>query len=329
MSIGQLGGDLSDYEVDVIWEAIAERKAGGTTTALDIPDIKEPEWRVFTNFDPSLNSSDFRLRPIEINAQGMFSGLEHVILAERLREVQAMVGFTRLDAVGELTDPEHAIQIEPAPISRRSPTWVPASEVRGEGIFIQFKEELVHRWELDSEVRTRESHFWEAHRKWRAMRGIDEPSSGFPGMRYVLLHTFSHALMRQLALESGYSGASLKERIYSRTPNMKGGPMAGILIYTAASDSEGTLGGLVNLGEPETITRHIHQALQSATICASDPVCAERDPSMQGRTLHAAACHACLFASETACERGNKYLDRSTLVRTIEHNALAFFQNIH
>lgn len=328
-SIGQLGGDLANYTIEAIWKTISERKAKNAPKydVTEMPDIKEPEWRVITNFDPSLNSNDFRLRPISYSKRGVFQDIKQVVLVERLREVQAMVGFTRLDAVGELTDPEHAIEIEPVPISRNPPTWVPASEIRGEGIFIQFDEDAIRKWESRSDVLDREIHFFEAHRKWRAMRGIDEPSNGFPGMRYVLLHSLSHVLMRQLALDSGYSAASLKERIYSRTGHQEGGPMAGILIYTAASDSEGTLGGLVNLGEPESIARHIQQALVSASLCASDPVCAERDPSIQqGRTLHAAACHACLFAPETACERGNKYLDRSTLVPTVAHDTLAFFE---
>ena len=102
--------------------------------------------------------------------------------------------------------------------------------------------------------------------------------------------------------------------------------MAGLLIYTSAPDSEGTLGGLVSLGEPETLQRHIGQALEAARLCANDPLCAEQPPSPRGQTLHAAACHACLFAPETSCERGNRYLDRSTLVATMQHDDLAFFE---
>ena len=86
------------------------------------------------------------------------------------------------------------------------------------------------------------------------------------------------------------------------------------------------MGGLVSLGEPETLGRHIGQALETAHLCASDPLCAEHPPSQRGHTLHAAACHACLFAPETSCERGNKYLDRSTLVKTVEHDDLAVFE---
>ena len=103
--------------------------------------------------------------------------------------------------------------------------------------------------------------------------------------------------------------------------------MAGILLYTAAPDSEGTLGGLVALGEPKTLGRHLDQALEAMRLCASDPLCAEHHPIKDGLTLHGAACHACLFLPETSCERGNKYLDRSVLVSTVETNDLAFFSS--
>jgi MrfA Zn-binding domain len=101
--------------------------------------------------------------------------------------------------------------------------------------------------------------------------------------------------------------------------------MAGILLYTAAPDSEGTLGGLVALGGPKVLGRHLDQALDSMRRCASDPLCAEHHPMRDGLTLHGAACHACLFLPETSCERGNKYQDRSVLVSTVESDSLAFF----
>jgi hypothetical protein len=128
-----------------------------------------------------------------------------------------------------------------------------------------------------------------------------------------------------MAMEAGYSAASIRERIYSRNPDEPNGPMAGILIYTSASDSEGTLGGLVKQGEPEALARHMAAALEDAALCASDPTCAEHPPSDDGISLHAAACHACLFVPETSCERGNRYLDRSVLADTFGQNALAFF----
>ena len=100
--------------------------------------------------------------------------------------------------------------------------------------------------------------------------------------------------------------------------------MAGVLIYTSAPDSEGTLGGLCALGEPKKLGRHLHQAFDKMWLCASDPLCAEHHPG-NGDTLHGAACHACSFLPETCCERGNKYLDRSVLVKTVERDDLAFF----
>jgi hypothetical protein len=168
--------------------------------------------------------------------------------------------------------------------------------------------------------------FLEAHRRWRTARNIAPPLEGFPGMRHILLHTFAHALMRQLALECGYTSASVRERIYAAGPEAELGPMAGVLIYTAASDSEGTLGGLVAQGAPQVLGFHIEQALKQAELCSSDPLCADHHPFDKGTTLHGAACHACCFAPETSCERGNKYLDRRVLVQTLAPGVAPFLR---
>ena len=328
-SIGQLGGELSEYTNEELWAAIDEvtrsQQDGLSQPVQEAPDLRTPEWQVFTQYDPENNSRDFYLQPVAV--PGQFEHLiDQVVLVERLREVRAMIGFSRLDALGELTDPDLGLLIPAAPISRQPPSWIPADEVRGEGIFIQFNEQRIRDWLRQPSVQEQGGSFLNAHENWRKTRRIENPRDGFPGMRYVFLHTFSHALMRQFALECGYASASIRERIYSRPAEEQGGPMAGLLIYTSAPDSEGTLGGLVSLGEPETLERHIRTALEAARLCANDPLCAEQPPSQRGQTLHAAACHACLFAPETSCERGNKYLDRSTLIATMEHDSLAFFE---
>jgi hypothetical protein len=173
---------------------------------------------------------------------------------------------------------------------------------------------------------SREAEFREAHRRWREARSIEPPEAGFPGIRYVVLHTLAHVLMRQLALECGYTSASIRERIYAREADLPGGPMAGILLYTAAPDSEGTLGGLVRLGEPRELGRHLDQALEHSRLCASDPLCAEHHPWHEGLSRHGAACHACLFAPETSCERGNSFLDRCVLVPTVNAPCVPFFE---
>jgi hypothetical protein len=127
-------------------------------------------------------------------------------------------------------------------------------------------------------------------------------------------------------VECGYTTSSIRERIYSRSEGSGQKNMAGVLIYTGAPDSEGTLGGLVSLGEPKALERHIDQAFEAMRLCTSDPLCAENHPFDERVTLHGAACHACLFAPETSCERGNKFLDRSVLVQTVNRDDVAFFE---
>jgi hypothetical protein len=132
-------------------------------------------------------------------------------------------------------------------------------------------------------------------------------------------------LIRELALDCGYNAASIRERVYADTENGKS--QAGILIYTAAADSDGTLGGLVELGKPESLGRLLRQAIDRAKVCASDPLCAEHDPT-KDQSLHGASCHACSFVSETSCECGNRYLDRALVVSTLHVADAAFFEGM-
>ncbi|MGW3625991.1 hypothetical protein [Streptomyces sp. NPDC000880] len=87
-----------------------------------------------------------------------------------------------------------------------------------------------------------------------------------------------------------------------------------MLIYTAVADSEGTLGGLVSLAEEREFDRIVRRALTDASHCSADPLCSERLPQDPADFLHGAACHVCLFVSETTCERGNRFLDRRFVV---------------
>jgi hypothetical protein len=134
--------------------------------------------------------------------------------------------------------------------------------VRGEGIFLSLREETLLNWQAKLEVQQLEREFFDPHQVWRRLRKLDPVQDGFPGIRLVLLHSLSHALIRQIVLDCGYTAASVRERLYSRQPGEEGGPMAGILLYTAAPDREGTLGGLVELGVPQTLGRHLQQALE-------------------------------------------------------------------
>ena len=102
--------------------------------------------------------------------------------------------------------------------------------------------------------------------------------------------------------------------------------MAGFLLYTSAPDSEGTLGGLMRLGETDELDRLFSRALERLKLCSSDPLCATHVPAGQEESLHAAACHSCLFLPETSCERGNRFLDRALVVPVLGEPDLAFFR---
>ena len=312
--------DLAGYSDEDIWAAVEGKRKGGVSSEEDPTDLKTPEWEVFSNPEGTQETRDFKLRPVD-PPSGYEQYFHKVVLVERLREVRAMVGFTRMESSRDFDTPFDIPTQQIARLSRMAPRWVPAGETRGEGIFIQFAEDTIADW-IDR-VDERNKEFFVAHKQWRTMHGIEPVEDGYPGGRYILLHTFAHALLRQLTVECGYTAASVSERIYCSDPEDKT-PQAGVLIYTSASDSEGTLGGLCSLGEPDKLMRHLKQALERARLCASDPLCAEHDVE-GGGSLHGAACHACSFLPETSCEHGNKYLDRSLLVETIETEAYAFF----
>lgn len=322
-AIGQLQ-EFAKYSAEDIWETIGAIQQGQEET--DAQDLKTPEWEVFSLSVSTQNTNEFQLRPVAPPA-GYETYFDKTVLVERLREVRALVGFTRIQSPGDFDDAGNIPAEFRAPISRNAPLWAPATEVKGEGIFLQFEESYLRHWEQQPSVFERGQRTREAQKQWLRTRNLDPNKIPFPGMRYMLMHSFAHALMRQLAIECGYNAASLRERIYSKLPQDDNGPQAGVLIYTAAPDSEGTLGGLVSLGEPKTLSYHIAQALVGMRLCASDPLCAEHKPLQGAPSLHWAACHACLFSPETSCERGNKYLDRSLLVPTFADKALAFFQD--
>ena len=141
--------------------------------------------------------------------------------------------------------------------------------------------------------------------------------------RYVLLHTLAHLLIRQLTVECGYQEAALKERIYSTYPGSSK-DMAGILIYTSASDSDGSLGGLVRQGEPDLLENVMRDLLQEATWCSSDPLCIE-SKSQGFNSLNYAACHACTLLPETSCEARNCLLDRASVVGKPDDRSIGFF----
>mgnify|MGYP001357290385 CR=1 FL=1 len=143
-----------------------------------------------------------------------------------------------------------------------------------------------------------------------------------------MLHTLAHLLILQLSFECGYAAASLRERIYSADPGSGFDPMASILIYTADSDSEGSLGGLVRQGLPDKLIPTFLSALESGSWCSSDPIC--RELAGQGlEGLNRAACHCCSLIAETSCTGFNTLLDRMVLLGDDEEQGnYGFFSEV-
>ena len=161
----------------------------------------------------------------------------------------------------------------------------------------------------------------EGHRVWAESRKLER---AFPGGPYVLLHTLSHLLLQSLAMRCGYPASSIRERIYV-DPD---GARFGLLLYTASSDAEGTLGGLV--GQARDIEAHLAVALRAGELCSNDPVCAQHAPGegLEDRYLHGSACHGCALISETSCEMRNDYLDRALVVPTLAVGDAALFPTV-
>jgi hypothetical protein len=240
-------------------------------------------------------------------------------LVKKLRETRALAGFTRLLPPDPDT-PRHRMQ--PLSVDPRI-DWLPAIIVRGEGIFIELRRDVVDSWLRDSGCTARTGRLLSNYNSIRTLRG-QTARPVHPA--FILLHSLAHCLMNQLSFDCGYGSASLRERIYSSL-NESSDPMLGILIYTASGDAEGTMGGLVRQGEPERLLRTLRSALQKAQWCSSDPVCIEA--SAQGTdNANLAACHGCLLVSETSCEQGNRLLDRALLVGTPSERRLGFFSSV-
>lgn len=244
--------------------------------------------------------------PIHEDLTGYINTLKQI---KRLTEIRVMYAFTREAPVDPyFSDGEGARY---CPISNLGTKWHPAVENRGEGFLFTLDEERLSRWENEQAVRSR----------CGLVRGVFENlfsklSDGDTRRppRYMLLHTLAHVLIRGVAEVSGYSEASIRERIYS------GSNYSGVLLYTATPSSDGSLGGLARQGGTENFAKLLKTSVQKSTRCSRDPFCAEDDPAEMSRAdiplyarINASACYGCVLLPETSCENVNRLLDRRLL----------------
>jgi hypothetical protein len=332
------GLDAAVDKVALAVESLLAPRAGNTTEH-SLPAEPESESLAFrrAEFDVLRSTLDDPtrfpdLRVVQVKPPVEFAGLvSRVGLVERLKETRAFFGFDRLKSSASPLHgmPDSAMQ----QLFRRPPSegqrWLPAVQVFGEGIYIEFDEEAIRHWQ-DANASWLEARLKDDFiTRLEAMFATLPPSGGATrswASRYLLVHTFAHILVNQLVFECGYSTASLRERLFVSSDGMA--PMAATLIYTAAGDSEGTLGGLVRLGHPDRLGAVVQRALARALWCSADPVCSEHLGGSGPRLANLAACHACVLLPETSCETINHGLDRAMVVGTPEARSAGFMSQL-
>ena len=320
--------DLSGFGANTVWTEIKRRKSGLTTPEKSIKQVElealltcpEEMGKEVPSSNQEFQGYSRRLDTLDSKWR---SSIDRVVLVHRLREVVALIGFTRFEAAmpnieGEIDD--LAINIRRADLDFE-PKWVPTIENLGEGVFISLKKSAIEQWLKRPDVKARADKLEQGFYKWLDTRGIPRKKAPpFPGAAYTMLHSLSHLLITAVSLDCGYASSAIRERIYAFDEIGYG-----ILLHTGTSGSEGTLGGLVEVGR--RIEYHLGKALEYGRLCSNDPVCAQHQPNdeQEDRLLHGAACHGCLLIAETSCERRNEMLDRALVINTVAGLGAEFF----
>ena len=314
-------GEDPDAFVRAVYEKLEAKKApADPETPVDTSEAKyrHDEYKAYLGQrPPAQERHDFDIRAVQASdyAEWFARYFDRVVLVTRLRETRALTGFSRLM-------PVEALQGQMADLSLRPKNWLPGFAVRGEGVFVKFSDAALQAWRQNEAVARRTAILQtrlDAQKRERkvALRPIT------PDL--VLIHTFAHLVIRQLAFECGYDSSSIRERLYVDSDPQR--RMAGVLFYTASGDSEGTLGGLVRQGEPSRLDNTIRAAIRNAAICSSDPLCIDSDG--QGTYgLNLASCHACGLLPETSCEEGNLLLDRALALGTPDEPETGFLHEL-
>lgn len=304
-----------------IFSRIQELKGGATPATPVASSPKVAEFDILASGKEVIgtNAIDSRLHAKTLQDHEWRSGeilerlLSRVVAVKRLTEVTCLYGFTRLEPAPVASDgslEEVLLAVEGASLGEAD--WLPAIEQNGEGIFLQFDPAAVSTIVQSKFNIDRVNELRLAYQDWA---GKFKNSPTFPGGAYTFLHSLSHALMTEIALQCGYPATSIKERVYALPADGPQSPIGrlGILIYTSASGAQGSLGGLVAMA-PRIVTL-LTAAVEKMQVCSNDPICSESTPQahFDGSLVNGAACNACLLAPETSCEMRNMLLDRLML----------------
>jgi hypothetical protein len=324
--IPELDAAFADMADEAVIAEYQRQKDGGGGE--EVP-VKVAEFEILDKGDARIGEDDARSKFFaetlpraawDPGNDPLLGVIDKLVLVHRLREVASLLGFTRFESVNPDKDGELDLDVVRASLAETI-TWLPATENRGEGVFVSFRADEIGQWLSRPEVQARGQQVETGWKAWAKEHSRKEED--FPGLPYVMLHSISHMLMTAISLDCGYPASSLRERVYANDSGY------GILIYTGSSDAEGTLGGLVGSGR--RFADHLRRALVDNLLCSNDPVCAEHAPDAyyEGRPLQGAACHGCLLIAETSCEQRNDFLDRALVVPTVSLAGAAFFNAAH
>ena len=300
------------YDIQELVRAILARQAEEAGDARTADQLRRQEYEALLAGREERGSNDQFVATASAAPKELEAYFDRVASVPRLREVRVLEGFSRLHPIASA----EGVSTDLSPLAKGHPGWLPAIEVRGEGVFLRFNRHRLDEWESHPEIARR------AASVTQRLQWLEEKSGREPNRvvapRLLLIHSFAHALIEELSLDAGYPAASLRERLFVSDE------MCGALVYTATSDAAGSLGGLTAQAAPHRLVGLIRQAIQRAAWCSADPVCIE---SMATGTngLNNAACHACSLLPETSCEERNEFLDRATLVGTEEHPDIGYF----
>jgi hypothetical protein len=302
-----------EYAVEDLVAAVVQRKAREEGREEPDAPLKEQEYEALVRGKGERSRlQEFVCTPAASIGRVAEDYFDKVMLVKRLREVRALAEFTRLHPPGP-TDPRE----RRAPLAEQPTGWLPGVEVTGEGVFLRLRADRLAAWEENATVIDRSEQIKSNYAQRFADAGVPPDREISP--RLLLIHSLAHALINQWALDSGYPAASLRERLYVSDD------MAGLLIYTATSDSAGSLGGVVAQADDGRLDGALSEAVTRSSWCSADPLCIETEAAGVD-ALNLAACHACLLLPEVSCEEMNVLLDRALLVGLPGEPEVGFFR---
>ncbi|MDN6572162.1 MAG: DUF1998 domain-containing protein [Staphylococcus equorum] len=271
--------------------------------------FEELFYQEFERLNTSIDNDDKE----KLNVHQSFSVDSNKIIksvneVRRLQQLVVQTNFHREEPSDDLENYEKATQdsVDSLVFSYeyKDRTWYPAKKEYGEGVFIELNSAVLESWQDTLSVRERYDNCSKRVGSFYLKERFSNPSS-------ILIHTLSHALIKEFSKSSGYPMTSIRERLYLDEGSQ------GILLYVTDSDKAGTYGGLVRLAKKEKFELILNKAIRNIEWCSSDPVCYEiGGQTGQGiQNSNGAACHNCIFVPSTSCSNRNCFLDRDYLSR--------------